>query len=58
MTRCADCDAVLSERDKNTAGHYRDRCLDCITSAAPDVRHIDQCDRADCRVCRSWRAEH
>jgi len=36
MTRCADCDAVLSERDKNTAGHWRPKCLPCMADSVED----------------------
>jgi len=38
MPDCDDCgDPLDPERDKNTAGHYRDCCLPCISERAPDV---------------------
>jgi len=56
-SECAQCGVALGEADKNAVGHYRDRCLDCISAAARDVRHVDQCDATDCVVCADYRAE-
>jgi len=31
---CDACGDALTDADKNTAGHYRDRCLECIAADA------------------------
>ena len=56
-SECAQCGVALGEADKNAVGHYRDRCLNCISAAARAVRHVDQCDAADCVVCADYHAE-
>jgi len=39
MTKyCDECDAELTDEDKNKAGHYRDRCMDCIQAKADELR--------------------
>jgi hypothetical protein len=59
MSNCDACGATLSDRDKNAAGHYRDRCLSClIEAAAGRERHVDACEDAGCLVCASWREEY
>jgi len=32
-----ECDCGTEITTKNAAGHYRDRCAECIDDAAPDV---------------------
>jgi len=50
----ADCEGCGTAVDnKNAAGHYRDRCLNCLAEAACTERHIDTCDREGCPVCYS-----
>jgi len=53
MSDCEACDAALVEADKNSAGHYRDRCAGCLAEAARTERHITTCEREDCPVCYS-----
>ena len=38
MAECDECGAELTDADKNEAGHYRDRCMDCIRSTARALR--------------------
>jgi len=57
-SECAQCGVALGEADKNAVGHYRDRCLNCISAAARDVRHVDQCDAPDCAVCEAYWQEY
>jgi hypothetical protein len=38
MSKCADCGAELTDADKNEAGHYRDRCMDCIRATVRAMR--------------------
>lgn len=49
----ATCDECGDDVDaKNAAGHYRDKCLDCIETIAADIpSHRDQCDDPDCLIC-------
>jgi len=38
MTDCDECGAPLEDpRDKDAGGWWRDRCMECIEAAAPDV---------------------
>ena len=54
---CDDCGTVLdADRDKSR-GVYRDRCLPCIEDAAADERHVDTCERENCKVCADYRKE-
>lgn len=53
MATCEDCGEELGDDDKNSMGHYRDRCLDCLGSDAPVKRHVDTCDDPDCMICDS-----
>ena len=46
---CTDCGAAVT--NKNAAGHYRDRCADCLAEAARTERHVRTCEREDCPVC-------
>ena len=48
---CTDCGAAVN--NKNAAGHYRDRCLDCLAEAARTERHVTTCERDGCPVCYS-----
>jgi len=50
---CDTCDGMVTS--KNTVGHFRDRCLDCIEAEAVSTRHVDQCDDESCSVCQSYR---
>ena len=54
MTTC-DCGTTIEA--KNSAGHYRDQCAECIRDAATTTRHVDTCDRDDCMVCQDYREE-
>jgi len=51
MADCEDCGATVE--NKNAAGHYRDRCTDCLAKAARTKRHVTTCEREDCPVCYS-----
>jgi hypothetical protein len=52
---CDDCDGPLdSDRDRDSGGHYRDRCFPCLVADARDERHVEQCETADCPVCRNY----
>ena len=51
MTDCTDCGAAVDS--KNAAGHYRDRCTDCLDEAARTARHVTTCEREGCPVCYS-----
>lgn len=53
VSECERCGAALTNDDKNSAGHYRDRCLDCLAEAARTERHATTCDREGCPVCYS-----
>ena len=56
---CDACGAALdAARDRNTAGQYRDRCRPCLEAAAPETRHVEQCDAPDCGVCESYWQEY
>lgn len=37
MGDCIDCGTTVE--NKNSAGHYRDRCIDCIDKVAEEVRN-------------------
>jgi hypothetical protein len=51
-----ECDCGTEITDKNAAGHYRDKCRECIRAVARDGnKHAHVCD--GCGVCRSWRRE-
>ena len=54
-THVCDCGTTIDA--KNSAGHYREQCADCIQDAATTTRHVDTCDRDDCMVCRDYREE-
>lgn len=55
---CDECGAELGDADKNAAGHFRDRCMDCLEAAAENrPRHVDTCEESDCSVCASYREE-
>jgi len=54
-THVCDCGTTIDA--KNSAGHYRDKCAECIRDAATTTRHVDTCDREDCMVCRDYREE-
>jgi hypothetical protein len=53
MSDCGVCGATLAEADKNSAGHYRARCTDCLAEAARTARHVTTCEREGCPVCYS-----
>jgi len=60
MSRTCDAcgDPLDADRDRDSAGQYRDRCRPCIEAAAPDERHVDQCDAPDCAVCENYWQEY
>jgi len=58
MATCENCGNQLTDRDKNEAGHFRDRCMDCIRKATVGrAKHAHTCEREQCGICQTWRAE-
>jgi len=56
MGECADCGGVVE--NKNAAGHYRDKCRECIRAVADAIpSHVETCDRPECVVCQDYREE-
>ena len=53
MSECERCGTALTNADKNSAGHYRDRCTDCLAEAARTERHVVTCEREGCPICYS-----
>jgi len=51
VSDCEACGTTLKDTDKNSAGHYRDRCTDCLAEAARTERHVTTCEREGCPVC-------
>lgn len=49
---CEECGGEVQA--KNTAGHYRDKCVDCRLEAVADrLTHRDECDDPDCSICNA-----
>jgi hypothetical protein len=39
MPECERCgDDLVDDRDKNSAGHWRDRCIPCMREMSPEER--------------------
>lgn len=57
MSECDDCGEPLTDRDKNSAGHYRDRCLECIRESVDVTPHWRSCQDPDCYVCETYHLE-
>lgn len=53
MSECAKCGDEV--KNKNSAGYYREKCCECMRAVA-DARtpHHEQCNDADCIICRSY----
>lgn len=52
MSTCDECGDELQNRDKDTAGHYRDKCIGCVTRLAESIPpHHETCSVSDCPVC-------
>ena len=50
MAACDRCGDPVE--NKNSAGHYRVKCMDCIEDVAnEETSHRDQCDDPDCLIC-------
>lgn len=50
MAMCEMCGE--SVENKNSAGHYRDKCMDCVEKVATEeTSHRETCDDPDCLVC-------
>lgn len=45
---CATC----GQSCVKTKGSYREYCQTCLSKMAADTRHVEQCDKNDCLVCR------
>jgi hypothetical protein len=55
MSTCEACGSDLQERDKDTMGHYRSKCMDCINAVAASVPpHHETCTIEDCPVCDDY----
>jgi len=52
---CDRCDGDVTA--KNSAGHYRDKCSECIRDVATTTGHVDTCEREDCPVCYDYAEE-
>jgi hypothetical protein len=52
MPECVDCGVDV--QNKNAAGHYRDRCCQCIINEATGGgRPIAGCECTDCQEARA-----
>jgi len=51
MPECESCGDDLTKQDKNTAGHYRERCQECIDAESRDI------DESARRPPAQWLAE-
>lgn len=50
MATCERCGDPVE--NKNSAGHYRDKCWECIEEVADEeASHRETCDDADCLIC-------
>lgn len=48
MPECETCgDTLVDPRDKDAGGWWRDRCLPCISDAAPDIERTPLEDLVD-----------
>jgi len=54
MPEC-DCGAEITA--KNSAGHYRESCINCIQQAAQTTVHVQTCEAKSCEICDSWLQE-
>jgi hypothetical protein len=55
---CADCgDALDPDRDRDSAGQYRERCFPCLRDAVDAVPHVHTCECERCPVCRDHRQD-
>jgi hypothetical protein len=56
MADCHECGAEV--KHKNAAGHYREKCADCIRTAAERKRHVESCENPNCVVCEIYDREN
>jgi len=56
MATCESCGATVEA--KNAAGHYRDKCPECIQAVADErTPHVEVCEDPECGVCLSYQEE-
>lgn len=58
MATCDECGDELDPKRDKTKGAYWDCCKPCLRAEAVGrTKHVHTCEREQCAICQTWRAE-